>query len=154
MAGQDSFELSGHKRRRSSSVNIRVASVETVLERWITEQASKGHPRDLTLIMKKIDDQLHWKITVPSIKVLLETASLAERFAVLVPCLLIKPATVVAALLNCHKRDALVHCPASQVLNVLEDSAALIRCTITRWRELKIYKKRQYSNKKKRRGSK
>ena len=154
MAGQDSFELSAHKRRRSSSVNIRVATVETVLERWITEQASKGHPRDLTVIMKAIDDQLHREITAPSIKVLLETASLAERFAVIVPCLLIKPATVVAALLNCHKRDALVHCPTSQVLSLIEDAAALIRCTITRWRELEMYKKGCIQNIKKRRGSK
>ena len=142
VASQDSFELSCQKRHRSSSVNIRVGAVESILERWIGEHVEAGQPRDIEIIMKELNDKLHWKVTVPPVGVLMKTASLVERFAVHAPSLLIKPATVVAALLNCHKRDALAHCTAGKVLGVIEDHASLIRCTITRWRELKVYSKR------------
>ena len=132
--------MSNIKRSRTASSHISVACVEHIMASWLQTVVEEGGKRDLVALLKPIEEQMTWKTTVPSIDILMKTSGLVRKFVIHAPNLLIKPALMQGGLMNLHSHlPCLPDVEASQVLFKIEHCAGLIRCAITRWRELVLY---------------
>ena len=132
--------MSNIKRSRTASSQISVACVEHIMASWLQTVVEEGGKRDLVALLKPIEEQMTWKTTVPSVDILMKTSGLVRKFVIHAPNLLIKPALMQGGLMNLHSHlPCLPDVVPSQVLFKIEHCSGLIRCAITRWRELVLY---------------
>ena len=126
----------GFKRTRTVASDISISSLERIFTSWLEEYVDRGNKRDMDALLQQAKEYLHWKITVPCVSVLMDTASIAERVALQAPNMLIRPAIVQAAIMAVNAREACVHVPDAHMWSRIDKLSGTIRCVLTRGENL------------------
>lgn len=75
--------------------------------------------RDMEVLLEVFVKGLSWKVAVPSVHVLMQSASLAQRVAMHVPIMLLRETMVCAVLPSMHHREQHVNVLTARCLGIV-----------------------------------